>query len=135
MAESKPLARLADFEPLKRDGSRNLLDAALARLDNTADVGPSVPDIGTLDPIASAPILYQSVRKFGAGSFHTVGIARGKDKEPLARKLGIPTAETAFPASRPFGCSIQKINSAAAAVNNICAGRISAGCSKNMAKK
>jgi hypothetical protein len=70
----EPIATLVDFEPLKADGSPNMFDAAMARLNERARVLPTIPLIG----VPQAPIidafLYQSVRKFGAETLGTIGV-------------------------------------------------------------
>ncbi len=69
-----PIANLTDFEPLKADGAPNLFDAAIARIIRKTDVSLSIPRIGDLRGSVMEPVLYQSVRKFGAGTFHTLGV-------------------------------------------------------------
>jgi hypothetical protein len=69
-----PLATLSDFETLKDDGSANRFDAAIAKLDRKTDVSTRIPLIGPPKIPAMDPVLYQSVRKFGAGTLHTLGI-------------------------------------------------------------
>jgi hypothetical protein len=73
-ANATPLAILTDFEPLKTNGAANLFDAAIARLNRKTDVKADIPLIGvsTLTPMDPRP--YQSVRKYGAGTGHTIGI-------------------------------------------------------------
>jgi hypothetical protein len=71
---ASPIAALADFEPLKSDGTPNAFDAAIARLSQNSDVTNAVPLIGRPEPRVMEPVLYQSVRKHGAGTLHTLGI-------------------------------------------------------------
>ena len=71
---STRLGTLVDFEPLLDDGTDNLMDAALARLDAPGDVLPAPLHIGALDPAPVEPVLYASVRKFGAATGHTLGV-------------------------------------------------------------
>jgi hypothetical protein len=70
------IATLADFEALKPDDevSINRFDAAIARLDRKADVLNRIPAIGSVRTATMDPVLYESVRKFGAGTLHTLGI-------------------------------------------------------------
>ncbi|MEK6405721.1 MAG: hypothetical protein AABN34_02020 [Acidobacteriota bacterium] len=67
-----PIANLADFEPLV-DGA-NLMDAAIARVINAADVTPEILDIGYSQQPLMLASLYQSVRKRGRTTLHTVGV-------------------------------------------------------------
>ena len=69
-----PIANLADFEALKADGTSNMFDAAIARLIRKEDVSITIPKIGIPQVSVMEPALYQSVRKFGARTLHTVGV-------------------------------------------------------------
>ena len=69
-----PLATLVDFEPLVPNGVPNAFDAAIARLDLADDGALVIPEIGPQLDRASDAVLYQSVRKFGPSTFHTVGV-------------------------------------------------------------
>jgi hypothetical protein len=69
-----PIARLTDFEPLDFSGGANAIDAAIAQVINSGDV---LPDIEIIGGIATPPVaasLYQSVRKHGRTTRHTVGV-------------------------------------------------------------
>lgn len=68
------LATLVDFEPLKVDGSPNPFDGAIARLNRNSDIVFGVPTIGDPRPEVLDATLYESVRKFGATSLHTIGV-------------------------------------------------------------
>jgi hypothetical protein len=68
-----PLARLTDFHPLNFTAP-NAMDAAIAELIRVGDATPDILNIGrVVNPPASAA-LYQSVRKHGRTTLHTVGI-------------------------------------------------------------
>jgi hypothetical protein len=69
-----PLATLTDFEPLKTDDTANTFDAAIAVVNRPADVDVTIPLIGVPPPRPMKPALYQSVRKYGAGTGHTLGV-------------------------------------------------------------
>jgi len=73
-AGAAPIATLTDFELLKPDGGKNFMDAAIALLLKKSDVLDQLPRIGELATPVMPPTLYQSVRKFGAASAHTLGI-------------------------------------------------------------
>ena len=68
-----PLARLTEFQPLSFSGP-NSMDAAIGELIRTDDATPDILNIGRVvnPPVAAA--LYQSVRKHGRTTQHTVGI-------------------------------------------------------------
>lgn len=69
-----PIAELSDFEPIELDGPANLMDAAIARVLDPADV---LSEIEVIGPVQNPPIqaaLYQSVRKHGRTTKHTVGV-------------------------------------------------------------
>ncbi len=75
------IARLTDFQMITfvppgspPSTTPNLVDAAIAEVDNPADVNPAILGIGRVaNPIMSAS-LYQSVRKRGRTTLHTVGV-------------------------------------------------------------
>lgn len=67
-----PIAELADFEPLV-DGA-NLMDAAIARVIDRADVTPEILEIGYVQQPLMLASLYQSVRKRGRTTLQTVGV-------------------------------------------------------------
>jgi hypothetical protein len=68
------IALLADLEPLKPEDESNAFDAAIAKLDSNADVTARIPGIGAPRLPVMQPVLYQSVRKHGAATLHTLGI-------------------------------------------------------------
>jgi hypothetical protein len=67
------IAELTDFEPVDFSGP-NAMDAAIAKVLDREDVEPEILGIGRVrqPPIPAA--LYQSVRKHGRTTLHTVGI-------------------------------------------------------------
>jgi len=69
-----PIAELTDFEPLDFVGT-NTIDAAIARVLNIADVEPEI--LGNVGRVASPTrpaALYESVRKHGRTTLHTIGV-------------------------------------------------------------
>ena len=68
------IAALTEFVQLAADGSPNSVDAAIARLDHDADVLPTISIIGKPRSDPLSPVPFQSLRKFGAETFHTVGV-------------------------------------------------------------
>jgi hypothetical protein len=71
---SRQIAKLTDFEPLRLDGRPNYLDAAIAELLNQADVEVDILSIGNVQPPLMPAAVFQSVRKHGRTTQHTVGI-------------------------------------------------------------
>lgn len=71
---SIPIAELSDFEPLLSEGTPNFIDAAIAQMIRKSDVTLSIPRIGLLQTEFMEPVLYQSVRKYGAATLHSLGI-------------------------------------------------------------
>jgi hypothetical protein len=69
-----PLAVLSDFEPLKPAPFSNRFDAAIARLTRKSDMELVIPEIGPLKPTPVVSVRYQSVRKYGMATLHTLGI-------------------------------------------------------------
>lgn len=69
-----PIARLTAWHPLQFGGPVNQIDAAIAYLENPADVTPDILGIGRVVPPAMPAMLYQSVRKHGRTTSHTVGV-------------------------------------------------------------
>jgi hypothetical protein len=68
-----PIARLTAYQPVDFNVP-NRIDAAIARVVRTTDVQPGIDTIG---PIAATPMpaaLYQSVRKRGRTTLHTIGV-------------------------------------------------------------
>lgn len=70
----QPIAVLTDFEPIKLDGSPNFIDAAIAKIINVGDVMPSIVTIGNIQQPTMPASEYQSVRKQGRTTQHTIGI-------------------------------------------------------------
>lgn len=73
-AAAARFASLSDSEALKDDGTANRFDAAIARVDRKGDIVLKIPIIGAPRVPPMDPLLYQSVRKFGSGTLHTLGI-------------------------------------------------------------
>lgn len=67
-----PIATLTDFHPIHL-GSSNGMDAAIAKVLNPNDVVPSIVGIGRVPPLMMKARLYQSVRKRGRTTGHTLG--------------------------------------------------------------
>lgn len=67
------IAELTDFEPISF-ADLNTIDAAIARIVNPGDVEPEIYDIGRVAPDPKTAVLYQSVRKYGRTTQHTVGV-------------------------------------------------------------
>lgn len=87
-AAAAPIATLTDFEALKADGSPNMFDAAIARLIRKEDVSVTIPKIGIPQAPVLEPALYQSVRKFGARTLHTVGVVTDPNFETVVTRAG-----------------------------------------------
>lgn len=85
-----PIATLVDFEPLRGDGAANRYDAAVARIDRRADVVLRAPRIGPVPAQVMEPVLFQSVRKFGATTYHTLGVVTDVDAEVVFTMDGEP---------------------------------------------
>jgi hypothetical protein len=81
----RPIAVLTDFEPLRFSGPINSMDAAIARLLDPADVDPRILAIGSVVQPTMAPALYQSVRKRGRTTLHTLGAIVGGDEDVRIR--------------------------------------------------
>lgn len=71
---TRPIARLTKYQPVDFTGLPNRIDAALAELINPSDVDPRINTIGSIAPSAMDAELYQSVRKRGRTTLHTVGV-------------------------------------------------------------
>jgi hypothetical protein len=67
------IATLSDFVPINFGGT-NSCDVAIARLKNNSSVRPEIMDIGRVGPPAPSTQTYQSVRKRGRTTAHTVGV-------------------------------------------------------------
>ncbi|HEX9983014.1 MAG TPA: hypothetical protein VGF69_07110 [Thermoanaerobaculia bacterium] len=68
------IAVLSDFEPLQFGGTKNFFDAAIAELLDPASVTPDLKQIGPIVAPISSPAIYQSVRKYGRTTLHTLGV-------------------------------------------------------------
>jgi hypothetical protein len=73
-AANPPIAHLTDFETLDFSGAPNRIDAAIAELIHPADVDPQIDTIGPVVPPPMRAALYQSVRKRGRTTLHTIGV-------------------------------------------------------------
>ena len=71
---SEDIATLSDWKPLDFTGNPNDIDAAIAKLDDVATVEQEIIDIGSPLKITASAALYQSVRKHGRTTGHTVGV-------------------------------------------------------------
>ena len=71
-----PIATLEDFEQLNLGPGTpaNHIDAAIAEVTNPADVTPDIKIIGRVNPALMPATLYQSVRKHGRTTGHTLGV-------------------------------------------------------------
>jgi hypothetical protein len=70
----RPIARLTAYAQIGFDGKPNEIDAAIAELINPSEVSSEIETIG---PVAAPPMpaaLYQSVRKRGRTTLHTIGV-------------------------------------------------------------
>lgn len=68
------IAQLSDFGPIDFSGAANDFDAAIALLHNPLDVESPIIDIGAPGRHPLAAQLYQSVRKHGRTTGHTLGV-------------------------------------------------------------
>ena len=71
---TEAIAELSDFEVIKPWGEANTMDAAIARVFDPNDVEPSIEVIGGIQNPPLEAALYQSVRKHGRTTQHTVGV-------------------------------------------------------------
>lgn len=69
-----PIANLTDFEPIALDDQANFIDAAIAKIINKNDVRSAILTIGDVQQPPISPAMYQSVRKHGRTTGHTVGV-------------------------------------------------------------
>lgn len=70
---TEPIAELTEFERIDF-AEPNLMDAAIARVIDPDDVLPEIQHIGYVEPDPKTAVLYQSVRKYGRTTKHTVGV-------------------------------------------------------------
>jgi hypothetical protein len=68
------IATLSAYQPLDFSGAANDFDAAIAELDDVANVESAIIDIGAPGATPMPAALYQSVRKHGRTTGHTVGV-------------------------------------------------------------
>ncbi len=71
---TEPIAKLTDFETIFLDDKPNFIDAAIAKVINNNDVRPSILTIGNVQQPPMTSALYQSVRKHGRTTGHTIGV-------------------------------------------------------------
>lgn len=69
-----PIATLTEYEPLDFDGGPNVMDAGIARVARKSDVRLPIPRIGAINPRPMEVYLYQSTRKTGSSTRHTLGV-------------------------------------------------------------
>jgi hypothetical protein len=62
------------FEPIALDDQANFIDAAIAKIINKNDVKSAILTIGDVQQPPISPAMYQSVRKHGRTTGHTVGV-------------------------------------------------------------
>jgi hypothetical protein len=69
------IAKLTDFEKLLfADGTANKMDAAIAELVKPNSVTPDLKVIGAMASPVTEPAVFQSVRKHGRTTLHTIGV-------------------------------------------------------------
>ncbi|XHX79163.1 MAG: hypothetical protein RBJ76_04300 [Stenomitos frigidus ULC029] len=73
-AGATPIAKLTDFELIKLGGGQNFVDAAIAEVLNIGDVEADILTIGNIQNPPVPAAVFQSVRKHGRTTQHTVGI-------------------------------------------------------------
>src|SRR4029079_413086 len=71
---ARPIARLTAFQPVDFTGRPNRIDGSIAELINTPDVDPRITTIGSITATPVPAALYQSVRKRGRTTLHTLGM-------------------------------------------------------------
>ncbi|AHY48357.1 Hypothetical Protein RradSPS_3074 (plasmid) [Rubrobacter radiotolerans] len=69
----KPIAFLSDYEPIDFSGA-NTVDAAIAALIDPDSVRPEIISIGRVEQPPLRAALYESVRKRGRTTLHTMGV-------------------------------------------------------------
>lgn len=74
LSPSEDIATLVDWKPIDFTGIPNDIDAAIARLDDPSLVEQEIIDIGSPFRTTASAALYQSVRKHGRTTGHTVGV-------------------------------------------------------------
>ena len=75
-----PIGKLTAFAPLTTGGVLEI-DAAIAELIDVNSVLPEIMEIGPINQPPIGPEIYQSVRKHGRTTLHTVGIVTGIDED------------------------------------------------------
>lgn len=73
-SSSADIATLSDFKTIDFTGLANDIDAAIAELDDVTFVDKDIIDIGIIKKKTKKAALYQSVRKHGRTTGHTVGV-------------------------------------------------------------
>lgn len=68
------IAGLTDFQTIRFGGAANDFDAAIAELNDPTDLESDIIDIGPSGKVPRAAMLYESVRKHGRTTGHTVGV-------------------------------------------------------------
>lgn len=68
------IAVLSDWKPIDFTGNPNDIDAAIAKLEDANRVEQEIVDIGSPLKTTASAALYQSVRKHGRTTGHTVGV-------------------------------------------------------------
>lgn len=68
------IALLSEWEPILFDNEANAIDAAIAELLDPQGVEPELEVIGTMAQPVFEPAIYQSVRKHGRTTHHTIGV-------------------------------------------------------------
>ena len=71
---SEDIATLTEFKPIDFTGAANDIDAAIAKLDQAGTVEEEIIDIGSPLKTTVSAALFQSVRKHGRTTGHTVGV-------------------------------------------------------------
>lgn len=79
------IAELTEFEPLKTNSEPNTIDAAIAKILNLADATPDILDIGSVQQPIMLASIYQSVRKRGRTTLHTLGVVMDLSADIVVR--------------------------------------------------
>lgn len=74
-------ARLSDFVSLDFNGGSNLMDAAIARLEDTTAASPEIESIGRLNPAVATAESGDKVTKYGSKSLQTYGTIDGVSED------------------------------------------------------
>ena len=68
------IATLTDWEPIRFGSAANSIDAAIAELLEPPGVDPELEVIGPVTQPVTEPAVFQSVRKHGRTTLHTIGV-------------------------------------------------------------